>query len=127
MTSRPRTPRGFDGPGAADDRGAVTAELALALPALMLVVAVLLTTAVATSGQMCCADAARAGARVAALGQTDGEVAAVARQLAGSGAVVRVRRSPPWVEVTVTADLPGAWFTGGPLGIEGRSTAWLEP
>lgn len=109
------------------DRGAVTAELALALPALMLVVAVLLLTAGATSAQLRCADAARAGARVAALGQSDGEVAAVARQVAGRDVVVQVVRSPPWVEVTVTADLPGAWFTAGPLGLVGTSTAWVEP
>ena len=112
---------------AGQDGGAVTAELALALPTLMLVVAVLLVTAATTSAQMRCADGARAGARVAALGQSDGEITAVARRLAGRDAVVRVVRSPPWVEVTVSADLPGAWFTAGPLGLEGRSTAWVEP
>lgn len=127
MRRRPRPPRGVGAHGGADDRGAVTAELALALPAVMLVVAVLLLTAAATSAQMRCADGARAGARVAALGQSDAEIAAVVRRLAGRDAVVRVERSPPWVDVTVTADLPGSWFTAGPLGLMGRSTAWVEP
>ena len=121
---RPGLPRAR---GAGQDVGAVTAELALALPALVLVVAVLLLTATTTTAQMRCADGARAGARVAALGQSDAEITAVARRLAGQDATVRVVRSPPWVEVTVSAELPGAWFTAGPLGLLGRSTAWVEP
>ena len=109
------------------DRGAVTAELALALPAVMLVVAVVLVTAAATSAQMRCADGARAGARVAALGQSDAEVTSVARRLAGDDALVRVVRSPPWVRVDVSADIPGSWFTGGSVGLAASATAWLEP
>ena len=119
-TSRPR-------PRDDRERGAVTAELALALPALMLVVAVLLVTAAAASAQMRCADGARAGARLAALGQGDTEVAAVARRLAGDGALVRVARTPPWVLVEVSADVPGAWVTGGAVGLAASATAWLEP
>lgn len=109
------------------DTGAVTAELALALPAVVLVVAVLLVTAAAASAQLRCADGARAGARVAALGQSDAEVAAVVQRVAGSGAVVEVHREPPWVEVIVTADLPGSWFTGGHLQAAAHATAWVEP
>ena len=109
------------------DRGAVTVELALALPAVILVVAVLLVTAAAASAQLRCADGARAGARIAALGESDDEVVAVARRLAGAGASVEVRREPPWVEVQVTAQVPGAWFTAGALGLTSTATAWVEP
>lgn len=107
------------------DAGTVTAELALGLVAVVLVLAVLLLTASASSLQVRCVDAARAGARVAALGQSDGEAAAAARQLA-PGAVVRVRRDPPWVEVSVTRALAGSWFTSA-LAVSGSATAWLEP
>lgn len=112
---------------AGDDRGAITAELALALPAVVLVVAVLLVTAAAAATQLRCADAARAGARVAALGQPDAEVAAVARRLAGDRVAVEVVRDPPWVRVTVSASAPGSWFTAGSLGLSASATAWLEP
>ena len=112
---------------AGDDTGAVTAELALALPALVLVLAVVLVTAMATSAQLRAADGARAGARLAALGESDAEVVAVARRVAGAGAAVAVRRSPPWVEVTVTGRVTGAWFTGGPLTPSATATSWVEP
>lgn len=110
-----------------DDTGAVTAELALALPAVVLVMAVLLVTAGAATVQLRCAEGARAGARVAALGQSDAEVVAVARRVAGPGAVVDVQREPPWVEVAVSADVPGSWFTGGRLEISASATGWIEP
>lgn len=115
------------GSAARDDAGAVTAELALALPAVVLVVAVLLVTAAAASAQLRCADGARTGARVAALGQSDAEVAAVVQQVTGSGTVVEVIREPPWVDVVVTADLPGSWFTAGHLRVAARAAAWVEP
>jgi len=107
------------------DRGTVTAELALGLVAVTLVLAALLLATAASSVRVRCEDAARAGARVAALGAGDAEVAAVARRVA-PGAAVAVRRDPPWVEVEVTRALPGAWFADG-LAATGRATAWAEP
>jgi hypothetical protein len=114
------------GPGRGE-RGAVTAELAVALPAVVLVLAALLLTASAATGTMRCAEGARAGARVAALGQSDVEIAAVVRRVAGDGSVTRVTREPPWVQVRVTRRLPGAWFTGGALSLASQATAWAEP
>ena len=109
------------------DRGAITAELALALPAVVLVLAVLLVTVGATTTTLRCADAARAAARVAALGRPDGEVIAVAEQVAGDGAGVSVVTEPPWVRVTVSAAAPGGWFSAGSLGLSASATAWAEP
>ena len=108
------------------DAGAITAELALALPAVVLVLAVLLVTAAAGAAQLRAADAARTGARLAALGHTDAQVAAAVRQIAG-GAEARVLRNPPWVVVEVVARAPGAWFTAGPLAVSASATAWVEP
>jgi hypothetical protein len=109
------------------DRGAITAELALAMPAVVMVVAVLLVTASAATVQLRCADGARAAARVAALGESDAVVADVARRVAGSGVTVVVDRAGTWVDVTVAADVAGSWFTGGALGLSATSTAWVEP
>jgi len=110
-----------------DERGAVTAELALALPAVVLVLAVLLVTVGAATTRLRCADAARAAARVAALGQADREIVEVAQRIAGPGSPVTIVREPPWVEVTVAASVPGGWFSGGSVGLSASATAWAEP
>jgi hypothetical protein len=122
VCGRPR-PR----PPTPDERGSVTAELALALPAVVgLLVAVLLLASAATS-QLRCADAARAGARAAALGEDRGVVTAIAQRVAGSGATVRVQESEPWVTVTVRRPLTGGPLAGSGLTAEGRATARVEP
>ncbi|GEN80107.1 TadE family type IV pilus minor pilin [Actinotalea fermentans] len=108
------------------DDGTVTAELALGLVAVTLVLAALLVTTAAASARMRCLDAARTAARVAALGVADGEVVAAAQRVV-PGARVTLVRDPPWMEVTVTTDVGGAWFTGGSLAASGSATAWAEP
>lgn len=111
----------------AADRGAVTVELALALPAVVLVLAVMLATVGLGAAQLRCIDAARAGARVAALGPGDAEVVAAAREVAGPAAEVVVDRSPPWVRVSVRMLGPGGPVTGGAPVLSATATAWLEP
>lgn len=115
---RDRRPRG--------DVGTVTAELALGLVAVVLVLAALLATTAAASARMRCLDAARTAARVAALGAGEAEVVAAAQRVV-PGADVALVREPPWLEVTVTTDLAGAWFTGGSVAASGSATAWVEP
>lgn len=109
------------------DTGAATAELALALPAVVLVLAALLVTVAAAATRLQCGEAARAAARVAAIGVDDAEVASVARRIAGADAAVTVRREPPWVEVTVAGSVPGSWLSGGDIGLVATATAWIEP
>lgn len=92
-------------------RGSVTAELALALPGVVLLLVALLTAASAALTQVRVADAARAGARAAALGEPFAVVAGLTAQLAGADAVVEVRGDGGYVVVDVTQDLPG------PLGL----------
>ena len=58
------------------DGGTVTAELAVALPGVMLLAVALLVTGQAVIGEVRCTDAARAGARLAARGESDPAVAA---------------------------------------------------
>jgi Flp pilus assembly protein TadG len=51
-----------------DQRGAATAELAVAMPAVMVVLAAVLSVGQAVLAKVTCVDAARAGARAAARG-----------------------------------------------------------
>lgn len=91
---------------ATGERGSVTAELAVLLPGVVLAIVVILAVASAGVMQVRCADAARTGARAAALGQEDAQVTAIVRQLAGDGATVTVTRSEEWVDVRVAAEVP---------------------
>ncbi len=123
----PRAGAGYPHTDPPADQGSVTVELALALPAVVgLLVAVLLLASAATS-QLRCADAARAGARAAALGEDRGVVTAIAQRVAGPGATVRVQEGDPWVTVTVRRPLTAGPLAGGGLTAEGRATARVEP
>jgi hypothetical protein len=107
------------------DGGAVTVELALALPAVVLVVGVLLVTLAVGGAQVRVSDAARTAARVAALGESDAEVAAAARRVL-PGAQVRVQRADGWVTVDVSASVPGGWFSAESFGVRSNAVAWAE-
>lgn len=106
------------------DRGSVTAEFALVLPAVVAVLVVVLTTASAAIAQVRCADAARAGARAAAVGEPHERVRAAAVHLAGPGASIEVSRDGPWAVVRVDTPVQGP-FPG--LRAGARAEAWVEP
>ncbi|HEY0187403.1 MAG TPA: TadE family type IV pilus minor pilin [Cellulomonas sp.] len=108
------------------DRGAVTAELAVLLPVVVALLAVILSLASAASAQMRCADAARAGARAAALGDDDSGVSAVAGRVAGPGAAVAVSRGDGWVVVEVERSLTLLGLRLG-LTVHADATAREEP
>lgn len=117
-----RTARTTDG-----ERGTVTVEVALVLPAVVMVLLVCCTLAAAVLGQVRCADAARAAARAAAIGEPAAVVVAVARDLAGDGAQVTVDEDGQWVEVVVTRPLASALPGTGGLRARGSARAWVEP
>jgi len=107
------------------DRGAVTAELAVGLVAVAVVLLAVLATGAATITRMACVDAARTGARVAALGESDAEVGAAAHRVLGArGGQVDLRREDGWVTVDVSVP-----FTGWSGGLQARAsaTARVEP
>lgn len=81
----------------------VTAETAVVLPVLLVVLAAAVWVLAAVAGQLRCVDAARVGARAAARG--DGVAAVVARTsaVAPAGAQVSVTRRGDEVTVTVRA------------------------
>lgn len=82
----------------ADDRGSATAELAVALPALVLLVLFALGAINAVLAQMRCVDAARDAALAAARGE-DGTAAG--RRTAPAGASVSVQVDGDTVRATV--------------------------
>jgi hypothetical protein len=109
------------------DRGSVTAELAVGLPAVALLLVALLTVASAAVAQTRCTDAARAGARAAALGEPDGAVASTARRLAGPDSSTAVSRAGQWVTVEVSSQVgPGLWAASS-LRARASAVARVEP
>jgi hypothetical protein len=98
----PRRRRARDDPG----RGAVTAEIATALPALVVVVIGAVWVVSVGLAQLRCGDAAREAARAAARGDEPEVVSSVAETTAPDGATVRVRVDGSFVTVEVTAKVP---------------------
>ncbi|MEU6084248.1 TadE family type IV pilus minor pilin [Streptomyces sp. NPDC047108] len=95
------------------DRGYVTAEAAVALPALALFAVVLIWGLMAAASQIQCVDAARAGARAAARSEPRAAAVAAARSAAPRGAEVAIRREGGLVHVRVEAATAGP----GPLSV----------
>ena len=103
-TQRPRHGRAR----AADTcRGAVTAEFAVALPAVLLLLALLLAGSAAGVTQLRLEEAARAGARALARGEDAAAVDVIVRRLAGASAASAVASDGEWVSVTVSGQGSG--------------------
>src|SRR5699024_7391280 len=111
---------------AASERGSVTAELAVLLPGVVLAIVVILVAASAGVAQVRCADAARAGARAAALGKSPEEISAIAEDLAGPSAEVGVTESGQWVRVQVSLEVPLGPLSGA-LSADASFAALPEP
>jgi len=109
------------------ERGSVTAELALVLPAVVVVLLVCTSLGLAAIGQLRCADAARAAARAAAIGEPADVVVAVAQDLAGPDAEVTLQRHGDWVVVAVSRPVVAPVAGLGPLHASAEARAWVEP
>lgn len=108
-----------------DERGSVTAELAVTLPAVVVVLLAILVAGSVGTAQLRCWDGARVGARSAALGADDGVVTAAAQRAAGDGAQVAVSGAGEWVEVRVARDVRTAF--GASIRVEAHARALREP
>jgi Flp pilus assembly protein TadG len=108
------------------DSGAVTVELALALPVLFATVAAAVWALVAAGAQLACVDAARAGARAAARGEPSGTVTALALADAPRGARVEVSSTAGLVTVRVLARSRPLGLALPGLPVHGTATARLE-
>ncbi len=98
------------------DTGYVTAETAVVLPVLALLLAVALWAIAVAAAHVRVVDAARDGARAAARGETDDAVVAAVEAAAPPGADVDVRRAGGSVTVIVRARIGPATGVAGPLG-----------
>lgn len=110
------------------DLGLVTAETAVAFPALVVVLAVALWGVSAAAAQVACVDAARAGARAAARGEPETEVRAAVLRAAPPNARVTVSRDPATTKVVVEAVARPPLKTLFPaLRLQAQAVAATEP
>jgi Flp pilus assembly protein TadG len=106
------------------DGGAVTAEFAVALPALVLLLGFGLGAIDATLDKLRCVDAARDAALAQARG-ADGVTAGHARAPAGAAVVVTTSGGVVRVTVTMTSRPLGPHLPG--VGITSTAVAAIEP
>ena len=106
------------------DRGAVTAEFAVALPALVLLLGFGLGAIDATLDKLRCADAARDAALAQARGG-DGMAAGEARAPAGATVVVTMAGGAVRATVTMTSRPLGSHLPG--VSIASSAVAAVEP
>lgn len=106
------------------DRGSVTAEMAAALPVVVLLLIVGLTGVTAVSDKLRCVDAAREAARMAARGE-DGEEAG--RRIAPDDATISVRTEGDTVRAVVRVRVRTLGPFLPPLTVEGYAVAAVEP
>lgn len=109
----------------------VTAEMAMALPALVLVLGFALSVQAVLGARAVCADAARAGARAAARGDGDDVVSASARRVLPRSSDISVTRAAGLVEVTVAtrphgvlALLPLPEVTAVAVALDEQRSSW---
>ena len=104
----------------------VTAEIAVALPALVLVLTLGLGAVTAVTDQLRCVDAARTGARLLARGERVGEVRRQVAEQAPGDARISLDVGGDSVRVEVSADLPRV-LTGLGVGARPHGVAHAVP
>lgn len=110
-------------PGAGKCRGAVTAEFAVALPAVLFLLAMLLAGSAAGLTQLRLEEAARAGARALARGEDTGAVEGIVRQVAGNSASAATSEDGEWLSVTVSGRIGGPVASLVPWTLSAKATA----
>jgi Flp pilus assembly protein TadG len=108
---------------AGSSRGAVTAEFAVALPAVLLLLGLLLAGSAAGVTQLRLEEAARAGARALARGEDAGAVGGIVRRLAGDAATATVAADGEWLTVTVSGRVTGSVGSVLPWTLSARAWA----
>lgn len=116
--SRPRPRR--------DDRGSVTAEVAVVLPVVVVALLAVLTVAAVGVAHLSVLDGARAGARAAALGLAEPDAVAAARRVAGATASVELVMADGWASVTVRRGVGDGRGPLGALGVTATAVAAVE-
>ncbi|GAB2763222.1 TadE family type IV pilus minor pilin [Sinomonas soli] len=110
--------------GPASPRGSVTAEFAVAVPAVILLLGFLLGAVSAAVCQVRVEEAARAGARAVARGEDPGTVAREIARVAGAGTEHSIDASAGVVTVRVSTAVPGP--VAAAAGLRAQATASLS-
>jgi Flp pilus assembly protein TadG len=105
----------------------VTAETAVVLPVLLLVLAGAVAVVTVVGAQLRCVDAAREGARAAARGEPATTVSHLVDRLAPDGAVTAVTGDAAEVRVTVTVRLAPVGPLPLAVTLSGAAVAVREP
>jgi Flp pilus assembly protein TadG len=92
-------------PGRARESGYATAEAAMALPALLVVLALAVGVVSCVGAQLRCVDAAREAARVAARGDSDALARRAGTEVAPRGSRVQITHRGARVEVRVATEV----------------------
>lgn len=103
--------------------GAVTAEFAVALPAVVMLLAMLLAGSAAGVTQLRLEEAARAGARALARGEEPASVDGIVRKLAGASVSSVVVPDGEWLSVTVSDRVAGPFGTVVPWMLSAKAEA----
>ncbi len=109
-------------------QGSATAEVAVVLPCVALLVAVVAATATVGRAQLACHDAAWTTARLAARGEAPVVATEAGRRVGPIGAVVSLSTGDDTVTASVDAAV-SLWPQGGDrwrVGVSCSSTAWRE-
>ena len=112
--------------GSRRDRGMATAELAVALPAVALVIVSGMSAVSVLTAQLRCVDAAREGARAAARGEDPAVVRAVVVSTGPRGAGLSLDGDDRSVTVTVSAE-SGAGGVLPSFRVSASAVALREP
>ena len=127
---RPRRARTATSRRVTGSRGSATAETAVLLPVLVVVLVLGIWVLGCVAAQLRCVDAARAAARAAARGDAPAAVRDVGERLAPAGARVVIRPGGDTVEVHVSSVVRpfGAVLRLLPaVPVSGRAVAAVEP
>src|SRR3954463_14043240 len=114
-------------PGHRREAGMVTAETAVVLPVLLLVLAGAVAAITVVGGQLRCVDAAREGARAAARGEAVAEIDALVARTAPDGANATVSESTEDVTVTVSVAIAPVGVLPLRSTVSATAVARLEP
>ncbi|MDQ4492100.1 TadE family type IV pilus minor pilin [Sinomonas sp. ASV486] len=121
---RPRRGGAEERPSSASLRGSVTAEFAVALPAVIVLLGFLLSAGTAAVCQIRTEEAARAAARTIARGEGPAAVAEEVARVAGPDARHTVEASAGVVTVRVSAPVPGP--IAAAAGLQAHAAASLS-
>ncbi|GAA3729465.1 hypothetical protein HDA32_000028 [Spinactinospora alkalitolerans] len=113
--------------GGVGDRGTVTAEIAVALPGLALILGIALAAVQAAATHLACVDAARIGARALARGEDHRVVRDLVSRLGPVNADVRLSEDVGLARVRVSAPVPLGPGPSTPLRVGGEAATPIEP